>query len=110
LNAYYTWNELNPEDVGYRHDYEGYLTGDYASTIQNITSPGNSTGSVATPNYFKFSGMGIGLDAGLTWRIVMGDKIRVKSDNRIDSDYHLSFSVAVQDVGFVSYFKETSIS
>ena len=105
----YTWNESTPDVLTYNHNYIGYVAGEYASNIKKIMSAGNSSNLTMTPDYFKFSGIGLGFDAGLTWRIIMGDKIRIKSDNRIDSDYHLSFSVAVQDIGFISNNRESSI-
>lgn len=109
LLASYTWDESKPEVLNYSHDYVGYVAGEYASNIKKLTTPGNSSNQKLTPDYFKFSGIGLGFDAGITWRIIMGDKIRVKSDSRIDSDYHLSFSIAVQDIGFVSNYKESTI-
>ncbi|HAC14976.1 MAG TPA: hypothetical protein DCE78_03395 [Bacteroidetes bacterium] len=109
MDATYTWNESNPDLLNYKHSYVAYLTGEYAATIKKLPTTGNSANLNITPDYFDINGVGFGFDAGFTWRIIMGDKINLKSDNRIDSDYHLSFSVAVQDIGFVSYNKESSI-
>jgi hypothetical protein len=58
--------------------------------------------STNNPSWTKISGFGAGFDAGITWRFSLGEGIRLREDLRPVSDYQISLSVAVNDIGFIS--------
>jgi hypothetical protein len=55
------------------------------------------------PDWTSLSGFGIGFDAGITWRFSFGEQIKLRSDLRPVSNYQLSVSVAVTDIGFLHH-------
>jgi hypothetical protein len=55
------------------------------------------------PDWTSLTGFGIGFDAGITWRLSFGEHIKLRSDLRPVSNYQLSVSVAVTDIGFVHH-------
>lgn len=61
------------------------------------------------PNWSAISGMGAGFDAGITWRYSLGDGIRLRNDLRPVSNYQISLTLAVNDIGFVSHLKSPFI-
>ena len=66
------------------------------------------TCTTTDPNWSSISGFGAGFDAGITWRFSFGNSIRLREDLRPVSDYQLSLSLAVNDIGFISQRNSTS--
>lgn len=56
-----------------------------------------------SPNWSQISGFGAGFDAGITWRFSLGTSIRLRNDLRPVSDYQISLTLAVSDIGFISH-------
>lgn len=66
------------------------------------------TCTTTDPNWSSVSGFGAGFDAGITWRFSFGNSIRLRKDLRPVSDYQISLSLAVNDIGFISQRNSTS--
>lgn len=66
------------------------------------------TCTTTDPNWSSISGFGAGFDAGITWRLSFGNSIRLREDLRPVSDFQISLSLAVNDIGFISQRNSTT--
>jgi hypothetical protein len=98
-------NGEGDENVVHISTYSGITTGTYTDFFREFFGA-RSSGLLNSYNPSVLSGTtgyGIAFDAGVTYMIVFGDDIRLSNNQHLISPYNMRFSVAVHDIGFVSY-------
>lgn len=76
-----------------------------SSTSKNSCLDSTSNPFVCTtnsPDWSQITGIGAGFDAGITWRFSLGNTIRLRNDLRPVSDYQISLSLGVSDIGVIT--------
>lgn len=71
-----------------------------------FNSPGTAFGNAATPllnDILKPRGIGLGLDAGITYLMTLGDDLSVLRDGNRPTEKSLRLSLSITDLGFVLY-------
>ena len=102
MDGYYQSMSISssPEDTEIERSHSLRFSASENSCSGATTNPFVCTTN--SPNWSQLSGFGAGFDAGITWRFSLGNSIRLRSDLRPVSDYQVSLSLAVSDIGFIS--------
>lgn len=103
LDAEYRSETISPtfDDVEFVRSHTLFFSASENGCSEPITNPFSCT--TRSPNWSHLSGFGAGFDAGITWRFSLGNSIRLRKDLRPVSDYQISLSLAVNDIGFISH-------
>ncbi len=99
LESKYAWVEQNSEQIQHLTSYSGFISDKNTEYLKSVFN--NSYLNPPNPGLKDFNGIGLGFDAGVSWRIMLSDQIRYNKHFTPWSDYHLTFSLAFQDIGFM---------
>jgi hypothetical protein len=97
---------LGESTIERRHSL--HLSGSVNSCTNLTSNPFVCT--TTSPNWTSITGFGAGFDAGVTWRFSFGSSIRLRNDLRPVSNYQISVSLAVNDIGFITHKDVKSLS
>lgn len=89
-------------------EYKAMTTSSQSNAIRSYFQ-GDSFDSISPWSesmFGDFSGIGVGFDAGITYELLFGDKVRIGKNKRLSSVYNLRVSLALHDIGLIAYSKD----
>lgn len=106
LTSVYERN-FGSSDVTHTSSYSGRSAG-FSTEIHQAQVNAILAGSTAVQEFSfsdinKFSGLGLGFDAGITYILALDKDLSLTTRNRIPTRYSMRISAAVTDIGFISY-------
>lgn len=104
LESRYAWDQLENDQVQHLTSYNGFISEKSSEYLQSIFN--SITINPPNPVILDITGLGLGFDAGVTWRIMLSDQVRYNRNFTPWSNYHITFSLAFQDIGFMGMTSE----
>jgi hypothetical protein len=91
------------------HSFDYYSSGMFTDAARRYRAGQDSDQTIRenlrASNLFNPTGYGAGVDIGITYLITLGDDLSTVRESDASTQKSLRVSLAVTDVGFVSYFK-----